>query len=290
LKNRWPKIESILQAFKLSYTVKFTNHPAHATYLAQTAINNGYKHLLGIGGDGTNHEIINGIFLQNTIPHSDIYYSLLPIGTGNDWARTYKIPKNPKKRIERLMEGNTTIQDIGWVTYQNGKETHKRFFANVAGMAYDAFIAKAMLEDQSQLKSPMQYLWLVARELGRFEPTEATITFNNSSVTDAFYTINIGICQYSGGGMQLVPHARPNDGCLALTYVRKMPKWEVLIQTPRFYNGKILNHPKVEGFQTTSLTVLNHNNKPTLLEADGEFLGSTPATFGILPAALKIVL
>lgn len=90
--------------------------------------------------------------------------------------------------------------------------------------------------------------------------------------------------------MQLVPHAIPNDGLLALTFASKMPKWEVLLQTARFYNGTLLSHPKVTGVQTKNIEITPTDPSTHLwLEADGEFLGLAPATFQIVPSLLSIV-
>ncbi|MCC6461558.1 MAG: diacylglycerol kinase family lipid kinase, partial [Saprospiraceae bacterium] len=134
-------------------------------------------------------------------------------------------------------------------------------------------------------------LLMVGRYLFKYRLRHARLLFNEQVVEDHFYTINIGVCRYSGGGMQLVPHAVPDDGLLALTFARRLPKWEVLLQTPRFYKGTILQHPKVEGYQVRKLRVEHDIGKtPTLLEADGEFLGESPAEFTILEKALRVVL
>ena len=288
VERRWPEIEQILQELGFSYTVKFTAHQGHACRLVDDAILNGHRHILGLGGDGTNHELVNGIMKQQHVPTTDICYALLPIGTGNDWARTYQIPHNPKQRLMRLKEGKTVLQDIGRVRYRQNGTPAERYFVNVAGMAYDAFIAKKL--QGHRFISRMQYLLMVGRYLMEYQLTPARLLFDDQQVEDSFYTINIGICSYSGGGMQLVPHAVPDDGLLALTFARKLPKWEVLLQTARFYNGTILEHPKISGFQTRELRVEHIGEVPTLLEADGEFLGETPAVFSILEKALRVVL
>ena len=88
--------------------------------------------------------------------------------------------------------------------------------------------------------------------------------------------------------MRLVPHAVPDDGLLAVTFARRLAKWEVLWQTPRFYNGTILDHPRIEGFQTQRLVVEHMGDTPTLVEADGEFLGETPAEFSVLEKVLRV--
>lgn len=286
--RRWPAIEQLLQEMGFSYTVKFTEHRGHAIRLVEDAVLKGHRHFLALGGDGTNHEMANGILSQTAVPSTDIHYALLPIGTGNDWARMYDIPHDPRRRLQRLLEHKTVLQDAGKVTYKHNGHTASRYFINIAGMAYDAYIARQL--DKHRFVNRMQYLLMVGQYLFRYRLTPARLLFDDQTVEDYFYTINVGICKYSGGGMQLVPHAVPDDGLFALTFARNLPKWEVLWCTPRFYNGTLLSHPKVGGFQTAHLRVEHTGETPTLLEADGEFLGETPAAFFMMEKALRIVL
>jgi YegS/Rv2252/BmrU family lipid kinase len=284
----WPRIEQMLQELGFSYTVQFTEQRGHAARLVEDVVLKGGRYLLGIGGDGTNHELVNGIFAQQFVAPSEITYALLPYGTGNDWARQYGIPHQPRVRLERLLLLNTVLQDIGLVHFMQNGVPDKRYFVNVAGMAYDGFIGKKLQE--KPVTNKLQYLKAVAKYLWEYKLSKARITFNDQVAEDYFYTINVGLCRFSGGGMMLAPHAIPDDGLFALTFAHKISKLEVLLQTPRFYNGTLLQHSKIEGYQTASLKVEHLDNTPTLLEADGEFLGETPATFQILEKALRIAL
>ncbi len=286
--RRWKEIEQLLQSMEFSYSVHFTEYRGHATRLADDIILKGGRYILGIGGDGTNHEIANGILGQSFVPSADVYYALLPVGTGNDWARHYHIPFDPRKRLERLRALETTLQDAGLVHYFRDGKAEKRFFVNVAGMAYDGFIGKKLTDRPASNR--LQYLLMVAQYLMEYQLTGAEIQWDDQVVSDDFYTINIGLCRYSGGGMQLVPHAIPDDGFFALTYARRMRKMEVLLQTSRFYDGTLLTHPKVGSAQVRQLRVVQTGKYPTLLEADGEFLGETPVEFTLIEKALRVVL
>lgn len=283
----WPAIELLLQELGFSYSVHFTEHAGHATRLAEDAILNGQRHLLGIGGDGTNHEIANGILGQTFLPSAEVTYALLPVGTGNDWARNYGLPIDPRQRLEQILLGETVLQDAGLVTYYQAGQPAKRYFVNVAGLAYDGYIGQQMA--QHRVTKRWQYLLLVAKYLFQYRLKKARISYDDREVEDYFYTINVGICRYSGGGMQFVPQAVPDDGLFALTFARRLQKWEVLLQTRRFYNGTLLDHPQVEGCQARSIRIEAAGAEPTLLEADGEFLGETPVAFMLLEKALRVV-
>lgn len=287
VRKRWPAIEQLLQELGFSYSVHFTQYPGHATRLAEDAILKGHRHLLGIGGDGTNHEIANGILGQRFVASAEITYALLPVGTGNDWARHYRLARAPRQRLQDILLGKTVLQDAGLVQYQRDGQPEQRYFVNVAGLAYDGYIGRQLL--QHRVTSRLQYLLLIMQYLFRYRLTKARIIFGQRQVEDYFYTINVGICRYSGGGMQFVPQAVPDDGLFALTFARRLQKWEVIAQTARFYNGTLLRHPKVEGYQARAIQVEAAEDAPTLLEADGEFLGETPVAFTLLEKALRVV-
>jgi diacylglycerol kinase (ATP) len=287
----WPAIESALNAAGVSYSVQFTARSGHATLIAESAIIKGHRQIVGVGGDGTNHEIINGIMLQQAVPTHEVRYTMLPIGTGNDWARTYGLASDFATRLRTWEHPQTRLQDIGVVDYISLEgQPARRYFANVAGMAYDGYVARRMTQD-GKANNRLSYLLAVGRYLMAYTPNAARVTIPDIPTQEGdFYTINVGICKYSGGGMQLVPHAIPDDGLLAVTVARSMPRWEVLLQTPRFYNGSLLKHPKVSGYQTTQLQVEPLDpTQPCWLEADGELLGYAPATFSIVPNALRVV-
>lgn len=287
VRKRWPAIEQLLQEMGFSYSAHFTERPGHATQLAEGAILKGHRYLLGIGGDGTNHEIANGILGQNFVASAEVTYALLPVGTGNDWARMYRLARDPRQRLRDILVGKTVLQDAGLAKYQRDGISEQRYFVNVAGLAYDGYIGQQMV--QHRVTNRLQYLWLVTRYLFQYRLTKARIRYDQRQVEDFFYTINVGLCRYSGGGMQLVPQAVPDDGLFALTFARRLQKWEVLVQTPRFYNGTLLQHPRVEGYQARSIRVEAVDDAPTLLEADGEFLGETPVEFFLLEKALRVV-
>lgn len=283
----WQKAEPILRAHLPNCTIAYTEARGHATQLAAAAIAQGVRHIIGAGGDGTNHEIINGILQQTIAKPTDIFYALLPVGTGNDWRRTHRIPRQLEDWLQMLRDGKTILQDVGFAAYQKNGAEQQRYFANVAGMAYDAFVVRYAEKYRRWIVHQLIYLLMIVRCLFLYRLPKAKIVFDGQTVEDYFYTINIGIGRYSGGGMQLVPHANPTDGMLALTIARRVTKLGVLLNTYRFYNGTLYRHPKIEIFQVKNITVTSHETIE--LEADGELLGGVPVRFSILPRALRIV-
>lgn len=285
--RHWRQAEPVLQAHLPNCHIVYTQQRGHAVELAMQAIEQGFRHIIGVGGDGTNHEVINGIFRQQLVDPAQIFYTLLPIGTGNDWIRTHHIPRKLEDWLPMLETGKTIVQDVGLVTFQKDGVEQQRYFVNVAGMAYDAFVVRYAEQHRRWIVHQFFYLLMILRCLFLYRLPKAKVTFDGQTVEDHFYTINIGIGRYSGGGMRLVPHADPADGLLALTIARRVSKLGVLLNTYRFYNGTLHKHPKIDIFQVKTVEVTSE--EPVELEADGEWLGGVPVRFSILPKALQIV-
>lgn len=288
--QKWPQLQARLAAKIKIRDVAFTERRGQATILTISAVEKGVRHLIAVGGDGTNHEVVNGIMQQQEVPSSEIFYTLLPVGTGNDWIRTHGIPKPIDQWLDMLKKGHCIRQEIGLVEYQSEGQSQSRYFANVAGMAYDGYVVRYGELKRGWVRNRFFYLLLILRCLFQYRLTAGIIESDRLQVRDRFYTINIGICRFSGGGMQLVPQADPTDGRLALTYAGPVSKLGVLLNTWRFYNGSIGRHPKIETLQVQTVSVsAPPGEEPLLLEADGEFLGYSPAVFSIVENALTVI-
>ncbi len=291
VRKRWPALQQrISQALPVAEFV-LSEYKGHTIELAQQAVEKGYRKILAIGGDGTNHEAANGILRQQAVPSQEVTYALLPIGTGNDWIKTHGLPRAIDDALAVIRAGRTGYQDAGLIHYYKDGQPQERYFVNVAGLAYDGFIGKKAEERRYATRNKLFYLLLVVSSLFEYRLKQAVVEANGRRTEGYFYTINLGICRYSGGGMQLVPHAVPDDGQFAVTTAGSISKIGVLLNTYRFYNGSIGGHPKVETFFARSLEVKAADGAhPTLLEADGEFLGETPARFSILNKAFRFII
>jgi diacylglycerol kinase family enzyme len=130
----WPNIKQILINEGFEFDDVLTEYPQHAIEIVHNAITEkGYRKFISVGGDGTNNEIINGIFGQEVVPTTDITLACIPIGTGNDWCRTFNIPLEYDKVVKIIKEGNVFVHDIGRLTYYNNGDPKTRFFLNAAG-------------------------------------------------------------------------------------------------------------------------------------------------------------
>jgi len=282
------KIEFELYKNNIEFELYFTKHKGDAISVVIDKIMEGFTKFIAAGGDGTVHEVVNAFFLQDFVPTDRITLAVIPTGTGNDWAKHHKLPLDISKAIDLITKDATDLQDIGIAQYYKGNKKKTEYFNNVAGMAYDAFVVKK-LEQRKSKPNKFIYILSVLSYLFQYKLQKAKVRLNDREFVNKFYTINIGICKYSGGGMSLVPHAVHNDGKFAVTLAGNISKLDVVLNTYRFYNETLTEHPKIDAFYSKNIEVQSLNNNPVLLELDGELAGETPVTFDIIKKGLRFV-
>ena len=254
------------------------------TALAEAAVRSGKTHLVGVGGDGTHHDILNGIVAAGGL--SDAVYAPLPLGSGNDWVRTLGTPHRPEDWVKQLLAGKIIAHRVGRLRYTDENSFRTTYFLNVAGFAYDAEVVRRSAT--SRLKSRLLYPLLTLAYLNDYAAPTVRIDYDGNTWTGPVHTINLGIGRYSGGGMRLVPHAEPTSDTLALTFAERLPVWRILLESWRFYTGTIgaVNGVTVTTAQEVTLTPVSGRLE---VEADGEWLGAGRVRAELLSGTLKVI-
>ena len=285
----WPKISRLLRESGIPYEKVLTTHRGHAIDLAIDCIKLGYRRIAVVGGDGTLNEVLNGIIIQKDIDPKEVLLGMIPVGTGNDWCRSFNIPFDYKKALEVIMQEKTFVQDVGKVTHYHHDKSEIRYFMNVAGMGYDALVNKKtnMMKDKGG-GGPLTYFYFVFASLFQYRFMEAVIEVDGEMVFKGeIFSMNVGICKYNGGGMMQVPHAVPDDGLLDVTLSTNAPKYMVIQHVRKLYDGSLVNLPFVKTFKGKEIRIRSTGR--IFLETDGESLGHTPFTFEIIPLGIKTV-
>ena len=266
-KKSWEKITYILKLKNINFSYSFTEYRKHEVILVDKAIEQGYRNIISVGGDGTLHHVINGIMKQRYIKTSKIKLGVIPLGTGNDWIRTYNIPNSIEKSIDVILKNTTVLQDIGCITLLNGK---KEYFNNLAGTGYDGYVVKNL----NYLKKMGSLAFLVSGlySLFSYKKTKYKIIINNKTINEQCLMILFGICKYSGGGLRVTKDPNPKDGLLDITIVKNISFLDLLFNIPKLYNGDIIHHRKVTNYKTSELKILDNYN--STIEADGEIIGN----------------
>jgi YegS/Rv2252/BmrU family lipid kinase len=285
----WPLILKLLREEQVEFDFRLTESKAHATELASEAVKEGYRDFCVVGGDGTLNEVLNGLVLQSHAPLGELLLAMIPVGTGNDWCRTFQVPFDYRKAIRVLKQRKIAVQDVGKVTYSHHDTTLERYFMNVAGMGYDALVAKKTnLSKERGRGGPFVYFYFIFASLFQYNFMEAVIEADGKVVYKGeIFSMNIGICKYNGGGMMQVPYAIPDDGQLDLMLIKKAPKWIVIRYANKLYDGSLVDLPMV--LTARGKTIRIRSTGKIFLETDGESLGHTPFTFEVLEKCLHVV-
>lgn len=286
--EEWPLLSAKLRDKGIWFDEYFTNHRYHAVELVISALKQGYRKFISVGGDGTVHEIVNGLFYQTDVPVKDVLLAVLPAGSGNDWARMYGVPKDYDKAVDLLIETRTTLQDVCKVVYTESGVTNSRYMVNVAGVGLDANICYYCNKVKSQGGGKGSYVKASAKALlgRRFNDAEV-IADGKTFFKGKMLSVGFGIGRYSGGGMMQVPDAVADDGLLNVMTARKLPKLKFLFLFKHLFSGKIYDIKEVSHTVARKFEVVTA--KPDRIEIDGEVVGTTPMSLEVIPNALRVV-
>ncbi|MDA9093255.1 diacylglycerol kinase family lipid kinase [Polaribacter sp.] len=282
--KQWKEIQQLLNSKNIDYSFVFTQFSKHEIELVQNAIQQGFRNIISVGGDGTLHNIVNGVMMQRYVKSSDITIAVLPIGTGNDWIKTYNIPNNIKKAIDIISERKTILQDIGQIEIATGKIS---YFNNVAGLGYDGYIAKK-LQELKRL-GPISYLIAGIYGFLFYKKSIFKIAMNQTIIETTCLMTMVSICKFSGGGMQFSEKGDPIDGLFDITIVKNITLLDLILNIKKLYNGKIVAHPKIATYKTNKIIVDPQNSKP-FIQADGELIGTGTATFSLIEKGIHFVI
>ncbi|NVO08714.1 MAG: diacylglycerol kinase family lipid kinase [Bacteroidales bacterium] len=287
-KTDWLQIESLLKVNGINFEHVFTTHKYHAVELAVNAINNGFKKLIAVGGDGTLNEIVNGVFIQTKYPTTDIIIGVIAVGTGNDWSRMYAIHSTYESKVLAIKTGNLFLQDVGKVEYEESMVKQARYFANAAGVGFDAEVARRTNKlKETGHRGKILYMGSLVRALFDYKPSDINISVDDEKLGGKIFSLTVGIGRFNGGGMMQVPNAISDDGLFDVTVIRQIRRFEVIRNIYRLYNGTILSHPKISGHVGKTVTI--SSEIPIGLEVDGESLGVSPFTFSVVPKSINVI-
>lgn len=286
----YPLISKLLRDNGIRHESVFTEHKHHAAELTVSAIESGYRHIIVVGGDGTLHEVVNGVFIQKRVDSSEITIAMISTGTGNDWIRMFGIPTRYSEAIRAIKEGYTFLQDVAEVSYEESKVRQVRYMANVAGLGFDAAVIKRTLTSKAKgYLGKSGYLWCLARSFFSHKATGTKVWVDDELIyNNLLFSIAIGIGKFNGGGIQQLPIAVADDGLLDITMIRPVHWWHVIFRLRRLYNGTIYSIGHVIHAQGKRVRI--ESSPETPLEIDGELYGHTPVNLEVMHRKVRVVI
>jgi diacylglycerol kinase (ATP) len=291
LGREWPDILKALHAAGFYFTFDLTTAPGHATELARAARQRGVDTVVAVGGDGTVHEVVNGLLDEAVVAappdKPEATLGVIPFGTGADFVRTVGIPRDAQGAIARLRVAERRPIDVGHVQYRHDGEMRSRFFVNVMGFGFDAAIMERVNRSSKRLTGTWPFLSSLLVQLFTYENKQMTVRSGDLSLSGRVNVLAVCNGRYFGGGMKVGPPAVLDDGVLDVVLVGDLNRLEVLLNLPRIYAGTHLSHPKVKHLRVSELEV--ETEEEVFIEAEGELLGTAPARLRLIPHALWVL-
>lgn len=271
-KNIPSLIDHHLDANRFDYKLIFTEYPGHATELGEKYRNEA-DYIIAVGGDGTINETAQALLGSNAV------LGIIPLGSGNGFARHLNISTNPVRAIKQLNSSQESLLDVGLL---NGHP-----FFNVSGTGFDALISKKFA-DQKQ-RGYATYIRCIWEEITKYRPRTYRYRLNDQEVEGAFFMIAFANSEQYGNNAIIAPHARTNDGLLDIVFVRPFPPAYVVTFTLLAYTRQIHLSPYVDIVQTSQFEIQQLND--SLVHIDGEYVETTDKTLNISlqPQNLKVL-
>ncbi|MCD4653640.1 diacylglycerol kinase family lipid kinase [bacterium] len=285
--DKWRQIQESLLNMELDYTVRETEFSGHAEKICKEAWLFGERRFIAVGGDGTVHEVLNGILASKPEEKNSVI-GQFPLGTANDWFRSLNIKNGIPGILELLRNDSNRPHDVGIANFNENKPAKTRYYLTIAGVGFDSIVAETTHKQACIKKvSRFRFLLNVFRCLGSYDAPEMKIIIDDQEFSGRAFSANAGISKYSGGGMKLSPKAISDDGYLDLTVIKNLSKLNIIASTPLLYLGNLNCHPKIEMWRCKNLEI--STNPIVAVQLDGEIAGSTPVNISVLHHGIQVL-
>jgi YegS/Rv2252/BmrU family lipid kinase len=275
-----PRLVAALERARVAHRCVESAGPGDTERLVAGAVRAGSRRLLAVGGDGTFHELINGLFASG-IPPRECLVAAAAGGTGNDWSRAMEVPDDPRSLAASLARAASRPADVGMAVDAAGR---RAVFHNVAGAGIDAEVIRL-----APRRGPraVAYLFGLARALVRFRAPRFVLVADGREMAGDFLLVLAAIGPRCGGGMRLTPAALPDDGWLDLLALEPMGPLPAVARLPKLFDGRLADDPSFRTVRCRKLTIAAAPRCG--VELDGQPFGTTPVELAVLPGALAVL-
>ncbi len=264
----------------LEFNVIETTAQGHATSLAFEFVKEGFTHIIGVGGDGTLNEVINGI-----MRHEDpkVVLGVLPYGTANDFVKTIKLPANMVDLFEAVIQEQSTTIDIGVIEL----ERRRHYFLNIADIGIGAEVVKRVNGSTKFFGSNFTFFSSILRTFLSYKNQEIKCHTNDWVYEGKTNSLVMANGKYFGSGMCIAPKADLQDGQFSVVISGDISVKDYLKNVKKIKRGEELSHPKVEYRSASRLDLTSMESCG--IEADGEFIGYLPASISVIPKKINLL-
>lgn len=288
----WLPAERRLKRLGIPCDIAMTDHKRHATALAQHAAAEGYRRIIAVGGDGSLHEVFNGICrwcAATGVPTEEFLIGVVPIGSGNDWIRSLGVPNDTTEVIDLISRNSCGSMDVMRVKSSGGRTA---YMANIGGVGFDSHVCKRVnTQKESGRRGKMIYLNSLRYTIFNLKSIYISVVADGEVVfTGLSFSVAFGNGRYSGSGMRQVPLAVMDDGLLDYTIIPKTPLLKVVRELPRLFNGTLHQSEYVIGGKCRSLQIVPMDEQSgDIFELDGEIEGWLPMSIEVTGHQIRVI-
>ena len=284
---QWPRIRDIFQAENRAFDIAFTQRRGHGAALARAALQDGFELIVAVGGDGTVHEVVNGMLADGRAVNPQASLGIIPCGTGNDLARMLELPRQALAAARHLARtSQSRLIDVGEVLSTVGGKSEHRYFVNDANMGFAAEVVGRTERTGKFSRGTLPYFAALLRTALRHRNHEMTLQMDGHQTEGKLTTVLICNGRSTGGGMLVAPEAVLDDGQLDVIVVGSLSPLGIFWHAPKIYRGSHVAIRKVSVHRARTISVTSPERLPVVV--DGELFGESPATFRVVPAALRL--
>lgn len=259
--------------------VRVTSRPGDARRFARELLRNDCNFIISAGGDGTLNEVINGVATKA----DKVQIGLLPLGTGNDFARTLNLPSTVEENIDILLSQQTAAIDLVRM-----KSDGVRYFVNVSAGGFSGLVNEKLTPEIKRTWGPLAYVRSAAAAFPDLHAYRTTIVLDGQEpMSIDLYNVIVANGRFVAGGLPIAPDAQPNDGMLDVILIPKLSTSEIVLLAAQMALGK---HLSGEGIIFRRAANVSIRSKPGMwFNADGELMSNAPTDFQVMPGALRFV-
>lgn len=267
------KLKAVMDEKRIEYEIRMTEGPGHGSEIAaELARDPKVRAVIAVGGDGTVSEVASGMI------HTGKPMGIIPAGTGNDFIKTVRIPKDPLQAFSFIMDRPAKAVDTATI---NGD-----FFLNVSGTGFDVQVLECAAEKKKKYRGLTPYLLGLLQAISGFVPVNVQLNYDGTDADGEYLICAIANGRYIGGGIPICPVADVEDGKLNLVLVRSVPRWKIPFYLPGLMMSRILRFGITKHVKVSRVKI---SGKGLKFNIDGEIRPMKEAVFEIIPKSLELI-
>jgi diacylglycerol kinase (ATP) len=287
--RQWPLVRRCLVDAGVDVVARITSASGDAIELTREALREGFHRVVGVGGDGTLNELVNGWFDPETLEpiNPEACLGLIPGGTGGDFRKTAGIPLHHAAACALLARGDTRRIDCGRIDYHGGGAPGPRWFVNIADCGIGGDVVDRVNRSRKSAGGTVTFAYHSLAALMTYGSRMVRVDVDGRVSEGPMESVVVANARYFGGGMLVAPHAALDDGLFDVITVTHLGRRRSLAGMGRLYRGRHIGRPGVGFTRGRVVTVTPLEQRAVLFDVEGEQVGRAPATLTCLPGALR---